>query len=53
MGGSVRAIETGWIQAQIAEASWEYQRRVDDKQEIIVGVNDYTEAAPVRVPRVG
>jgi methylmalonyl-CoA mutase N-terminal domain/subunit len=43
MGGSVKAIETGWIQAQIAEASWEYQRKIDDKQEIIVGVNDYTD----------
>src|SRR5688572_6306830 len=43
LGGSVKAIETGWIQNQIAEASWEYQRKVDDKTEIIVGVNEYTE----------
>ncbi|MFN0146189.1 MAG: methylmalonyl-CoA mutase [Dehalococcoidia bacterium] len=43
LGGSVRAIETGWIQAQIAEASWAYQRKVDDKEEIIVGVNEYTD----------
>jgi methylmalonyl-CoA mutase N-terminal domain/subunit len=48
MGGSIRAIETGWIQAQIAEASWEYQRRVDDKQEIIVGVNEYTDGGAAR-----
>ncbi|OAI44204.1 methylmalonyl-CoA mutase [bacterium SCGC AG-212-C10] len=42
-GGSVRAIETGWMQAQIAEAAWKYQQEVDEKREIIVGVNDYTE----------
>ena len=43
MGGSVRAIETGWMQTQIAEASWEFQRDVDDKREIVVGVNEYTD----------
>ena len=42
-GGSVAAIEKGWMQAQIAEASWSYQQDVDEKREIIVGVNDYTE----------
>ncbi|MCK9520269.1 MAG: methylmalonyl-CoA mutase family protein [Dehalococcoidia bacterium] len=42
-GGAVAAIESGWVQTQIAEASWEYQRKVDEKQEIIVGVNDYIE----------
>jgi methylmalonyl-CoA mutase, N-terminal domain len=43
MGGSVRAIESGWMQTQIAEASWKFQREVDEKREIVVGVNDYTE----------
>ncbi len=43
IGGAVAAIESGWIQTQIAEAAWEYQRRVDEKQEIIVGVNEYVE----------
>ena len=41
MGGSVKAIESGWMQTQISEAAWEYQRDVDEKREIIVGVNDY------------
>ena len=44
MGGSVRAIESGWMQTQIAEASWKFQRDVDEKREIVVGVNDYTDA---------
>lgn len=43
LGGAVRAIESGWIQAQIAEAAWNYQRLVDEGKAIIVGVNAYTE----------
>jgi methylmalonyl-CoA mutase N-terminal domain/subunit len=48
MGGSVAAIETGWMQNQIAEASWKYQQEVDEKREIVVGVNDYAEGAEQR-----
>lgn len=43
MGGSVRAIESGWMQTQISEASWRHQQEVDEKREVIVGVNDYVE----------
>ena len=48
IGGSVKAIESGWIQTQIAEASWEYQRKIDEKETIIVGVNEYTEGGEQR-----
>lgn len=48
MGGSVAAIESGWMQNQIAEASWKYQQEVDEKREIVVGVNDYAEGAEQR-----
>jgi len=48
LGGAVAAIESGWIQAQIAEASWEYQRKIDDKEIIIVGVNEYTDGGEER-----
>jgi methylmalonyl-CoA mutase N-terminal domain/subunit len=48
MGGAVHAIESGWVQTQIAQASWEYQRRVDEKEEIVVGVNDYTDGGEQR-----
>ncbi len=41
MGGAVKAIEAGWMQAQIAEASYRYQREVESKRRIIVGVNEY------------
>ncbi len=43
MGGSVPAIESGWMQNQIAEASWQHQQKVDEGSEIVVGVNDYQE----------
>jgi methylmalonyl-CoA mutase N-terminal domain/subunit len=41
MGGAVKAIENGWMQAQIAESAYRYQREVEAKERIIVGVNGY------------
>jgi methylmalonyl-CoA mutase N-terminal domain/subunit len=42
MGGMVKAIERGYPQKEIAEASYQYQRAVERKEKIIVGVNDFT-----------
>ena len=42
LGGAVRAIESGWMQAQIAEAAYRFQREVESKERVIVGVNEYT-----------
>ena len=44
IGGSVAAIESGWVQNQIAEASWKYQQAIDKGEKVIVGVNDYQDA---------
>jgi methylmalonyl-CoA mutase N-terminal domain/subunit len=41
MGGMVAAIERGYPQREIAEASYRYQVSVDKKEKIIVGVNDF------------
>ena len=41
MGGMVAAIERGYPQREIAEASYRYQVAVDKKEKIIVGVNDF------------
>jgi methylmalonyl-CoA mutase N-terminal domain/subunit len=41
MGGMVKAIEHGFPQKEIAEASYVYQRAVEKKEKIIVGVNEY------------
>ena len=45
MGGSVQAIEHGYIQDEIANASYEYQKDIESSQRIIVGVNKFTEEA--------
>ncbi|HYX67917.1 MAG TPA: methylmalonyl-CoA mutase family protein, partial [Terriglobales bacterium] len=42
MGGMVQAIERGYPQKEIAEASYQYQRAVEAREKIIVGVNDFT-----------
>jgi methylmalonyl-CoA mutase N-terminal domain/subunit len=42
MGGMVKAIEKGYPQKEIAEASYQYQRAVEAKEKVIVGVNDFT-----------
>jgi methylmalonyl-CoA mutase N-terminal domain/subunit len=41
MGGAVRAIESGWMQQQIADSAWKQQQAVESGQQIIVGVNKY------------
>ena len=41
LGGMVPAIERGFPQREIAEASYRYQQAVDRKEKIVVGVNDY------------
>ena len=41
MGGSVNAIESGWMQRQIADSAYRFQRAVEKDERIIVGVNRY------------
>ena len=41
LGGMITAIEHGYPQREIAEASYQYQLAVDRKEKIIVGVNDF------------
>jgi methylmalonyl-CoA mutase N-terminal domain/subunit len=41
MGGMVGAIERGFPQREIQEAAFQFQKAVEAKQKIIVGVNDY------------
>lgn len=43
MGGSVAAIESGFMQNEIAKASYSYQQAVEKKEKVIVGVNQFTE----------
>lgn len=43
LGGVIPAIEAGFFQREIAEAAYRYQRELDAKEKIIVGVNDFVE----------
>ncbi len=43
LGGVIPAIEQGFFQREIAEAAYRYQRELDQKDKIIVGVNQYIE----------
>jgi len=46
MGGAVAAIEKGFFQKEIADSAYRYQREIEEKKRIIVGVNDYTIEEP-------
>jgi methylmalonyl-CoA mutase N-terminal domain/subunit len=41
MGGMVKAIERGYPQKEIAESAYQYQRAVEAREKVIVGVNDF------------
>lgn len=41
MGGSVRAIEEGFMQEQIAQSAYRFQREVEQEKKIVVGVNKF------------
>jgi len=42
LGGAVAAIERGYMQREIQNAAYVYQRQIETKDRIIVGVNDFT-----------
>jgi len=42
MGGSVGAIENGYMQRAVAQSAYEYQKRLETGEEIVVGVNAFT-----------
>ncbi|MCL4511374.1 MAG: methylmalonyl-CoA mutase family protein [Bacteroidetes bacterium] len=41
MGGAVKAIEAGFFQSEIAASAYEYQRAIETKQKVVVGVNEF------------
>jgi methylmalonyl-CoA mutase N-terminal domain/subunit len=50
MGGMVAAIEKGYPQREIAASSYHFQRQLEHQERIIVGVNQYVQNEPGRVP---
>ncbi|WP_366938846.1 methylmalonyl-CoA mutase family protein [Thermococcus sp.] len=49
MGGMMRAIERGYIQKEIAESAYKFQKEVEEKKRIIVGVNEFVTDEPLDV----
>jgi len=54
MGGAVAAIEKGFMQREIAESAYSFQKEVETKKRIIVGVNEYLteEDIPIKILRI-
>jgi methylmalonyl-CoA mutase N-terminal domain/subunit len=54
MGGTLKAIERGFIQQEIQNAAYEYQQRVDRHQAVVVGVNAFAldEEKPIPLQRI-
>jgi methylmalonyl-CoA mutase N-terminal domain/subunit len=50
LGGMLRAIETGYVQAQIQQAAYEYQQAVERGEVVVVGVNRFTEENGKSIP---
>jgi methylmalonyl-CoA mutase N-terminal domain/subunit len=54
MGGMLRAIETGYVQREIQESAYRYQKAIETQEQIVVGVNRFQLEAepPVQVLRI-
>ena len=54
MGGMLRAIETGYVQREIQESAYRYQKAVETQEQVVVGVNRFQieEESPVNVLRI-
>jgi methylmalonyl-CoA mutase, N-terminal domain len=53
MGGMLRAIETGYVQSEIQDAAYGYQRAVETETAVVVGVNKFrSDEQPIPVMRV-
>jgi methylmalonyl-CoA mutase, N-terminal domain len=50
LGGVVKALEAGFFASEIGDSSYRYQREVDAKKRVIVGVNEFTDDKPTGVP---
>jgi methylmalonyl-CoA mutase N-terminal domain/subunit len=50
MGGMVEAVEQGFPQKEIAEASYRFQQSVEKREKVIVGVNDFVQQDGAEVP---
>ncbi len=54
LGGAVAAVESGWVQEAIEQSAFEFHRRVQAGEDVIVGVNRYQsgESEPIELLRI-
>jgi methylmalonyl-CoA mutase N-terminal domain/subunit len=54
MGGMLRAIESGYVQREIQESAYRYQKAIEAQEQIVVGVNRFQleEEPPVKLLRI-
>ena len=53
LGGMVKAVECGFPQREIADAAYQYQKALDRKEKIVVGVNDFiTEEESIEILQI-
>jgi methylmalonyl-CoA mutase N-terminal domain/subunit len=50
MGGMIRAIESGFVQTEIQRAAYEFQRAIEKKEQVVVGVNDFVTEDARQIP---
>src|SRR5271157_4360783 len=50
LGGMVRAIESGYVQREIQQAAYEYQKAIERGDRVVVGVNQYMDEARAMPP---
>jgi methylmalonyl-CoA mutase N-terminal domain/subunit len=50
LGGMLRAIETAYIQREVQEAAYKYQRAIERNESIVVGVNRFQSETQAKIP---
>jgi len=50
MGGMVRAVEKGYPQREIARSAYEFERKLNEGERVMVGMNEFVQDEPDRIP---
>jgi methylmalonyl-CoA mutase, N-terminal domain len=54
LGGMIKALERGYVQQEIQNAAYEYQRQIDHQEAVVVGINRFAveEEKPIPIQRI-
>ena len=50
LGGMLPAIESGWVQRQVQDSAYSYQRSIEMRERVVVGVNQFQTSEEQKVP---